>query len=120
MDIKIFSLLVVLVLLWANTVALAQYDEDCEYECTIVYCDLYGGYCDYDCYEVCYPYRYSSLMQSSTDLQATKSANFPQAVMTSLHPRLRQLESTRFLGSNQKSRTGNLTIHVCPRLLSHN
>lgn len=31
--------------------------EDCHYECSVAHCDYYDDYCDYDCYEVCYPYR---------------------------------------------------------------
>lgn len=35
----------------------AQYPlEECHWECEIIHCDYYGDHCDYDCYEVCYPY----------------------------------------------------------------
>lgn len=35
----------------------AQYPgEYCHWQCDVIYCDYYHDYCDYDCYEVCYPY----------------------------------------------------------------
>lgn len=37
--------------------AKAQYPgEECRWECAVIYCDYYQDYCDYDCYEVCFPY----------------------------------------------------------------
>lgn len=40
------------------SVAYAQYGEECHYECRTGYCDYYDyDYCDYECHEICYPYR---------------------------------------------------------------
>lgn len=68
MNISIIILLVVA--LWANQ-SEAQYPyEDCHYQCDVVYCDYYTNYCEYDCYEVCYPYRSSQV--GLVDQEATK------------------------------------------------
>lgn len=46
------SALVILVL--ASELASGQ--EVCHWECEVVGCDYYADYCDYDCYEVCFPW----------------------------------------------------------------
>lgn len=51
--------LVTVILLAVPKETYAQYIDECYYECNIVHCNYYG-YCDYDCYEVCYPYRSNS------------------------------------------------------------
>lgn len=54
-----FSILALFVVAPATLFAAvsAQYPlEECHWECDIVLCDYYGEHCDYDCYEVCYPY----------------------------------------------------------------
>lgn len=65
------SIVVSLVVLLIGKSALAQYHpgEDCHTECEIIYCDYYHDYCDYDCYEVCYPYSPESPMRSSSTIK---------------------------------------------------
>lgn len=47
-------MLTIVVLALASKSSLAQ--EVCHWECEVFDCDYYADYCDYDCYEVCYPY----------------------------------------------------------------
>lgn len=74
-----FSVLVGLVALIAATgLALGQYHpgEICHEECQVEYCDYYHDYCEYECYDVCYPYspedpiRDSSSVKGKQKLQA--------------------------------------------------
>lgn len=61
----------------ASGVSYAQYEEECYYECVVVYCDPYEDYCDYDCHEECYPYRYASVMQPQTMMTPSSGQNYP-------------------------------------------
>lgn len=69
----------------------AQYLDDCEYECSVTYCDPYE-YCDYECYEVCYPYR--SL--GAPTATRTTSSNREQGLLNNRYVSRHQAPSLSF------------------------
>lgn len=103
---KIFNVLVVLVATLAMVSGtIAQYDY-CHFECITIYCDPYEEYCDYDCHEVCYPYRKSG---GGTFGQISKSVEAQvDGTKTSLHSPVQQRPpiSAHDLESSMRARTG--------------
>lgn len=69
------SIIVSLVVLIVARLSFAQYypGEDCHTECEIIYCDYYHDYCDYDCYEVCYPYSPASPIRGLSSIKSQQS-----------------------------------------------
>lgn len=49
------------------------YPSECYWDCEIIYCDYYHEHCDYDCYEVCYPYRTATNLARITQNQMPTS-----------------------------------------------
>lgn len=79
-----FSVLVGLVVLVVATgLALGQYHpgEICHEECEVDYCDYYYNYCEYECYEVCYPYSPEDPIRDSSPVKGKQrlQAQLPRA-----------------------------------------
>lgn len=106
-----------LVISFMSGSSFAQYDEECSYECTIVYCDHYADYCDYDCYEVCFSFRYSdathspSRAGSSSQVTSRWADGMWQWRKAGLPARERHPVSATPVGSpSARSRTGKSSI----------
>lgn len=96
-------LIAVLVTIYSNSnTANAQYpDEICHWQCDIIDCDDYDGHCDYDCYEVCYPYRSTSGLKSAPlprVARPPKSLNLRELV----HPHHHQLAESVAVRTSRK------------------
>lgn len=112
----VMKLLVALVVL-AGTASLvaAQYPyEDCHWDCEIEYCDYYGDHCDYDCYEVCYPYRHMR-QQFLKDMKKFNHGYMPFLVSPakmekSLTPVMKVRVSTGARGADKSSQPQRLTM----------
>lgn len=107
---KAIAVLVV-IMGFMSGISYAQYDEECHYECATTYCDLFDYYCDYDCYEVCYPYRYANAMRSKSD-SALKTANKASegarrpTKSSATAPEQQSTTSSMFSNASIKARTG--------------
>lgn len=74
---RLMSAIIMLAL--ASELGLAQ--EVCHWECEVIDCDYYIDYCDYDCYEVCYPYA-SIPVRSGQGHVASSQSKSPQSFGT--------------------------------------
>jgi hypothetical protein len=99
---RLTTLVILLVAIFGIKQSLAQFDEICHYECSIQYCDPYTDFCDYDCYEVCYPYR----SHASPALQAPKLLGMKSYKQTSRNQATTQ-SPVGHRGNNERANAGN-------------